>query len=245
LKFGSDSAARKLGHELAVEFFQAHSDKLLANRSVVIASPYNHVHNAATVMTQHFIDRLNELLVFANGEHVEYSVVHRKVTYTADYGFMSKEKRKGLIDNDSFYLNRDFLEGKLLLFVDDVRITGTHEDKLVEILKRDNVPNEAMFLYYANYQGNSPDIEAALNFSGVRSLEDFVALTKEPHHHVIIRPIKYLLGQPPEVVSRVLGEFDDHIVSKMYHGSLAEGYYRIPHYQQNFALLVAETKRRM
>lgn len=245
LKFGCDLAAQRLGHELATEFFYAHSDKLLANRCVVISSPYNHVPNAATVMTQHFIDRLNELLVFAQGEHVEYTVIHRKVSYTNDYGFLSKEKRRGLIDNDSFYLNRDFIEGKLLLFVDDVRITGTHEDKLVEILQRDGIQNEAVFLYYANYHGNQPDIEGQLNFSGMKSLTDYVEMTKQPGHHVIIRPIKYILGQKPEALKDALPQLDDHIITKMYHGCLAEGYYKIPGYQRNFGILAAEKEKRV
>lgn len=245
LKFGCDTAARNLGHELATEFFAAHSDKLLANRCVVISSPYNHVPNAATVMTMHFIDRLNELLVFARGEHVEYSVIHRKVSYTNDYGFLSKEKRRGLIDNDSFYLNRDFIEGKLLIFVDDVRITGTHEDKLVEILGRDGVDNEAMFLYYANYHGNQPDIEGKLNFSGMTGLDYYLEMSKEQDHHVIIRPIKFILGQKADVLKDALPKLADHIVIKMYHGCLAEGYYKIPGYQRAFGLLAAEKEKRV
>jgi predicted amidophosphoribosyltransferase len=244
LKFGSDQDARAMGHHLATEFFFAHGDLLLANQCVVISSPYNHLPNAATVMTKHFIDRLNELLVFAQGAHVEYTVVHRKVSYTADYGFLSKEKRRGLIDNDSFYLNRDFIKGKLLIFVDDVKITGTHEDKLTEVLQRDQVENDTMFLYFANYVGDQPDIEAALNFAAVANMADFVELTKMPNHHVIIRPIKYILSRPVDELKSTLPQFGDDIIFAMYYGCLAEGYYKIPTYQHNFAILTAEKERR-
>lgn len=244
LKFGSDQAARAMGHQLAQEFFFAHGEKLLANDVVVFASPYNYLPNAATVMTKHFIDRLNELLVFAQGKHVDYSLVHRKVSYTADYGFLSKEKRRSLIDNDSFSMNRDFIKDKLLLFIDDVRITGTHEDKLVEVLSRDGIDNEAMFLYFANYKGSQPNIEGELNFAAIKSMEDFVALTKEPNHHVIIRPIKYILSRPVEELKAALPGFSDDIVFAMYYGCLAEGYYKIPSYQANFAILTADKERR-
>jgi hypothetical protein len=244
LKFGSDQAARVMGHRLAAEFFFAHGDKLLANDIVVFASPYNYLPNAATVMTQHFIARLNELLVFSQGKHVDYSLVHRKVSYTADYGFLSKEKRKGLIDNDSFSLNRDFIAGKLLLFVDDVRITGTHEDKLMEVLQRDRIDNDAMFLYFANYTGTKADIEGQLNFAAIQAMEDFAALTKEPNHHVIIRPIKYILSRPVEELKASLPGFNDDVVFAMYYGCLAEGYYKVPSYQANFAILTAEKERR-
>lgn len=244
LKFGSDRAARTMGYELATEFFCAHGDRLLANEVVVFASPYNYIPNAATVMTKHFIDRLNELLVFAQGKHLEYSLVHRKVSYTADYGFLSKEKRKGLIDNDTFSINKDFVKGKLLLFIDDVRITGTHEDKLIEILESEGIDNEAIFLYFASYNGNQPDVEAALNFAAIKNMNDFVELTKEPNHHVIIRPIKYMLSRTKEELKQALPNFSDDMIFDMYFGCLAEGYYKIPGYQTNFALLVAEKERR-
>lgn len=238
LKFGCDRAARSMGHDLAKKFFAAHSDQIIANRIVVIPSPYNHVPNAATVMTGHFVNKLNELSVHASGRHVEYSIIHRKVSYTNDYGFLSKEKRRSLIDNDSFYMNRDFLEGKLLVFIDDVRITGTHEDKLREILERDNVQNDAAFLYFAEYYGNQPDIEGALNFSHVKSLDDYVAMTHEEDHHVIVRPLKYLLGQKSEDLRRVCTQFPISTLEKVYHGCLAEGYYKIPGYQSNFGVIV-------
>jgi len=238
LKFGSDSAARKLGHELAAGFFAAHSADILANRIVVIPSPYNHVPNAATVMTGHFVNKLNELSVLARGEHVEYSIIHRKVSYTNDYGFLSKENRRALIDNDSFYMNSKFLKGKTLVFVDDVRITGTHEDKLVEILKRDRVKNDAFFLYYGEYYGNQPDIEGQLNFSFVKSLDDYLGLSHEHGHHVIVRPLKYLLKQDQQTLRRVCQDFPFHTLEKVYHGCLAEGYYRIPDFQKNFGVIV-------
>lgn len=244
LKFGSDLAAKEMGHELAREFFHAHADAILANRCVVISSPYNFIENAATLMTKHFINKINEMSVNSRGEQVEYSIIHRKVSYTNDYGFLSKEKRKGLIDNDSFYLNRDFIEGKLLIFIDDVRITGTHEDKLKEILIRDGIKNDAFFLYFANYNGNSPSIEADLNFSSVKNLEDYVELTKEDGHQVIIRPIKYMLGQKLDVLAGALKQFTNEFIEKLYFGCFAEGYHKIPNYQPQFGLIVAEYNNR-
>ncbi len=245
LKFGSDQAARKMGHQLADSFFAAHAPDLLANRHVVISSPYNHVPNAATVMTKHFVDKLNQHLVFARGEHVEYSITHRKVSYTSDYGFLSKDQRKGLIDNDSFYLNRDFIQDKTLILVDDIRITGTHEDKLREILIRDNVANDAYFLYFAEYFGKSAEIEAQLNFSAIDSLDDYYKLSQEPNHHIIIRPIKYILSRDPYELGLVIKTLvTDRMLDEIYFGCLAEGYYKLPNYQENFKVIVDEKNRR-
>jgi hypothetical protein len=237
LKFGSDIAARKFGYALAKSFFEKYSDKLMANDCVVIPSPYNFVKNAATLMTLHFVDALNELLVDANGNNVEYSIIHRKVSYTNDYGFLSKEKRKGLIDNDNFYLNKAFLKGKFLIFIDDVKITGTHEEKLKEVLADNKMRNEVAFLYFAEYFGDDPSIEAKLNFAGINSLWDYKDLSEEPNHQIIIRPIKYVLSQDGHTFQQVLSSFSKDKLYEIYLGSLAEGYYKIEKYQANLKLL--------
>lgn len=237
MKFGSDQDAKAMGYTLADRFFVQHSEILMANRCVVIPSPYNFVMNAATLMTHHFIDRLNEHIVNANGEHVEFSIIHRKVSYTNDYGFLSKEKRKGLIDNDTFFVNRGFLKGKLLIFIDDVKITGTHEEKLREVLHEQRIKNDAMFLYFAEYLGDQPDIEAKLNFSAISGLDDYVELMNDPENHVIIRPIKYLLSRNSHDLEKAMGRLPKKVLQKIYSGCLAEGYYKIPQYQANFAVI--------
>ena len=244
LKFGCDASAKQMGYELAREYFAKHSVDLIANKVVVLPSPYNYVKNAATILSEHFVNALNSLLVEACGKHVEFSIIHRKVSYTNDYGFLSKAKRKGLIDNDSFYINHDFLKGKLLVFIDDVKITGTHEDKLREILVRDGIHDNVHFLYYAQYFGDSPSIEADLNFAAIKTPSDYVKLTETPKHHIIVRPIKYVLGLDASICIDIVSKMSDDTISQIYHGCLAEGYYKIPKYQKSFSIVSSEHQNR-
>lgn len=238
LKFGCDVVARKFGWELADTVFREQAPLLLANKCVVIPSPYNFVQNAASVLARHFANRLNHHLVQANGVPVEWSVIHRKVSYVSDYGFLPKEQRRALIDNDEFHFNAEFVEGKVLLFVDDVVITGTHEDKLREIMDKAKMTNPSLFLYYGEaLPGVAPETEAKLNFAGIQSIEDYVELSKRDNHHVIVRPIKFLMTQPREKFMWVLKALSAHKIFEIYHGALGEGYHRIPSYQENFQLL--------
>jgi hypothetical protein len=239
LKFGSNAIAKKFGCELADDTFFKYADILLANSVVVIPSPYNHVENAATIMTRHFVDRLNHLLVNANGSHVEYSTIHRKISYISDYGFLNKEQRKGLIGNDSFFLNKDFYKDKLVIFVDDVRITGSHEEKLQEILGTEDIYNDRMFLYYADYRGNSPEVEAQINFAGIKDIWDYIDLSVEEGHNIIVRPIKYILSRNAADFNQLLTALPSSKREKIYSGALGEGYYKVPAYQENFNKLKA------
>lgn len=236
LKFGSDHVAKKFGYELATKVFHDHAPLLLANKCVVIPSPYNYVQNAASIMARHMCDRLNHYLVHANGIPVEWSVIHRKVSYTNDYGFLAKEQRRALIDNDEFHFNSNFVEGKVLLFVDDVVVTGTHEDKLCEIMDKAKMTNPSLFLYYGEAEKDiPPETEAGLNFAGIQTLEDYTKLTNEPNHHIIVRPIKFLLSRPIEELELALGAMTTEKVRQLYFGCLGEGYHRIPLYQEGFA----------
>ncbi|THK33542.1 hypothetical protein EHS39_35650 [Ensifer sp. MPMI2T] len=147
LKFGCDEAAREMGYQIADAFFQNNAPALLDSRSLMISSPYNFVPNAATIMTMHLLNRLNSHIVDAKGNHVEYATVPRKISYVNDYGLLSGEHRKSLIAGDRFYFNSQHFEGRCLLFVDDVKITGTHENRLVELMHEQQLKNKTFFLY--------------------------------------------------------------------------------------------------
>lgn len=237
MKFGDDGVAKAFGTHLAEKFYADHGATLLSNRCLVIPSPYNFVPNAATIMTGHFVNRLNELLVEANGDHVEYATIPRKVSYINDYGFLPKEQRRALIDNDEFYIPRAYFEGRLLIFIDDVKITGTHEDKLVEMLAKHGLTNDAFFLYYGRYTGNDPAIESKINFAAVNNLEQYGKIIDKPGNHLIVRPIKYLLSQELDAFRLFISRRSHQFRAKLFHACLNEGYYKIPSYQANFQAL--------
>lgn len=239
LKFGSDYAAKKFGYELADAFFMEYGSEILEERLVIIPSPYNNIENAATIMSKHFMNRINHHLITNGGVATEWDTIHRKVSYIKDYGFLDQQTRKALIDGDEFYCNEKFWEGKTLVFIDDVNITGTHENKLKEILDNNNITNNTFFLYFAKYLNGSvgANIEAAINFAFVTSTEKFIELTHEPHHHCIVRPIKYLMSQELEHFKIVISQLPEKYISELYYGCLAEGYDKIDTYDSTFKFL--------
>lgn len=238
LKFGSNQAAKRMGRDLAVSFFQAHQTRLEREQFVVIPSPYNYVKNAATVLSEHFVDYLNCLLSAVGGNAVEWDIVHRKVSYINDYGFLSKDDRKALIDGDTFTVNKAWWEGKNLIFIDDVNITGTHEDKLIEVLDENGVENDAFFLYYGKYEGDEANTEAALNFSAIHSIPAFIEMIKaEADAKCLVRPIKYLMSQSEVTFKVALSQLPLTYTEQLYFGCLAEGYNKIEKYNENFTFL--------
>lgn len=237
MKFGCDTSAAALGRELADTIWKQYCEVLLTNECVVIPSPYNFVPNAATVMSQYVVKRLNHHLVQANGHVVGLTTIQRRVTYTMDYGKVDQNTREALLSQDQFYFNTEYLAGKFIIFVDDVKITGTHERRIEQELSRLQLPNSRMYAYFAQYLGDRPSVESHLNFSSIRSAVDYVQMLYDSANHVIVRPIKILLScaDLPSELSKIPLRRIEEVVD----GAYGEGYHRIPAFQQNLNKLAS------
>jgi len=237
LKFGSDIVARQFGDEMAEAFYQQHRDLLITDRCVIVPSAFNVVEIAATILARHFMNRLNDLLSREGHRMVEWTTMHRTMSYVADYSFMPKEERAALLKADKLFINRDFIDGKVLLFVDDVTITGSHEHKVVAFLNEHKLKNPRIFCYYARYNGERADIEAALNQSSIVGAEEYVQLIREPGHQLVVRAVRFLLDQPIEELKAVLRFVDGAFVDKLYHACLAKEYDKQESYRAGFELI--------
>ncbi len=238
LKFGCDQAAREMGHQIADAFFEKNASTILNSRSLMIPSPFNFVPNAANVMTMHLLNRLNNHIVDAKGNHVEYATVPRKISYVEDYGFLSGEDRKLLLAGDRFYFNSQHFQGRCLLFIDDVKITGTHQNKLVQLMHEQQLENKTFFLYFARYTGDRPNIESEINFAAVKSIKDVNRIVMEPNHHTTVRKIKYILSADPDELYNDFLRFRSYrYLETLYFNCLNEGYYKIQKYQANIDLI--------
>lgn len=243
LKFGSDFVARAFGDEMAESFYLQHRDLLITDRCVVIPSAFNVVEIAATILARHFMNRLNDLLARDGHRGVEWTTMHRSMSYVADYSFLPKEERARLLEADKLFINRDFIDGKVLLFVDDVTITGTHEHKIVQFLDGLKLKNPRIFCYYARYNGERADIEAALNQSSIHSAEEYCQLIREPGHHLVVRAVRFLLDLPLDELMTVLRFVDGAFVDRLYHACLAKEYDKLEPYRAGFELIQARHDR--
>lgn len=241
MKFGCPQSAKQIAKVISSGLWQTYSDLIIANadRVVLVPSPYNFVPNAATKVTEHVCNHLNRLLVESAGSHVDMTLFHRKVSYISDYGFLSKDKRKGLIDNDQFFINTEFVKDKLLIFIDDVKITGTHEDKLKEIMQEQQLSNTCIFAYYGQYHGTSPEIESKLNFAHVKQLDHLLDMMQLPDYNITVRPLKYLLSQNINELCVKIHTIPVDCRTRIYDACLAEGYYKIPAYQKPLQCIAA------
>ena len=128
------------------------------------------------------------------------SKIYRNQTYVVDYGNLNFEERVKLISNDTYYIDKNIIDGKFCIFVDDIKITGSHELTVNKILNQYNVTGNYVFVYYAELLNKQihPNIENFYNYYAVNNrYKLFIACCYTCFHsisdilHLLYSPTKF------------------------------------------------------
>lgn len=239
-KFGDDLVASKFGRDLANGFirdFLENDD--ITEQIVVISSPYCFIPTATFAMKDHFIYQLNHWLAEQGKLVVQEAKVHRTITYKEDYGELSAEDRMKLIGNDSFHIDREFLTGKTLLFLDDIKITGSHERMILKMAKEYGLKNDMFMLYFAELANKEihPNIENFLNYHCVKSVFDLHDIINDGNFRFNTRIVKYILNCDFNSFVTFLEGQNKNFIGSLYNLALGNSYHEIESYAENFKFL--------
>ena len=239
-KFGDDAVAQKFGTALAKEFI---SSQLLKRRItkqiVVISSPYAFIPTATFAMKNYFVFELNKWLAENNLPVVQETKVNREVTYKEDYGELDADQRINLIGNDIFHIDAAFVKDKLLFFLDDIKITGSHEKMITKMLVQHGLHNETHLLYFAELTNKNihPNIENYLNYFAVKSVFDLSSIIQQERFTINTRIVKYLLNTETSPFMVFISCHSTDFLTLLYNMALGNSYHTIEAYQKNLAII--------
>lgn len=243
-KHGSKKCARKMGIELAESYidsslFQHYADHYSDKQIVVLSSPYNFVPTATYAMKDYFMSVLNTELFKNNIQPAQECKIVRGYSYVADYSTMSYHDRKKSISGDVFHVDASFLKDKYCIFIDDIRITGSHEDCVIDMLSSYEITNNivgALFMYYAikTDPAVNPSIEDALNRAYVKDLKSISRIIQEDGFLFNTRNIKFILNTPSEEFKWFLAFQKASFVETLYRLAIGNSYNKLEEFQQNF-----------
>jgi hypothetical protein len=235
-KFGDDQVAKEFGEQLAAGFISGYlQDNFIENQIVVISSPYSFIPTATFAMKNYFIHQLNRWMVDNGGLVVQEAKVHRTITYKEDYGALSAEERMSLIGNDSFHIDKHFLDHKTLLFLDDIRITGSHERMILKMVDEYQMKNDIHLLYFAELANKDihPNVENVLNYHHVKSIFDLDGIVKSGFFCFNTRIVKYILNSDFSSFSIFIANQTEDFINMLYNLALGNGYHKIEAYALN------------
>lgn len=240
-KFGDGEAANHFGHALGLAFIQQYHYQLLCKQQIVVlASPFSGIPTASFYMKNAFVKELNRYLAAEQKNVVEEAKIYRNTTYRIDYGNLSAEERIELIGNDSFYTDVNFLKDKFLIFIDDIRITGSHQKVIELMMAQQQMTNPHCFVYFAELANPDihPSIENYLNYFKVKTPDDLRSFIFSNHFCFNTRVVKFLLSAAPEIFSELMLEAPSNFTENLADWAISNTYHNIPEYLHNFNLLL-------
>lgn len=238
-KFGCKTVAKYYGYGLAEGFIEELDKAPITNQIVVVSSPYCFIPTATFAMKDYFIKKLNTYLIDKGLLPVQETKIHRTVTYKEDYGELSAEDRMNLIGADGFHIDKEFVDGKTCLFLDDIKITGSHEKVIQKMIVDNGLNITPLFLYYAELENKHihPKIENYLNYYTVKSLVDLNKIIKNDNFLLNTRTVKYILNSNFSNFKEFIHYQSDVFIDSIYHSAIGNSYHLIDDYKQNLTYI--------
>ena len=244
-KFGDGHIAESYGLHLANGFLAHHANELMSGKQVVILpSPSFAIPTASYAMAAAFKNTINRFLALNRLPVAEEAKIHRYKTYSLDYGELDADSRLNLILNDKYHLDSQFLRGKLLIFIDDIKITGSHELVIRNLLKQFELQDEiAWFLYFAQLNGEHihPRIENDLNYNYVKSIHHLGSIINSGNFKVNTRIVKYILNAEYTAFEHFITQQTALFREQLADLAISNGYHEMEEYKNNFLHLLTIT----
>lgn len=235
-KFGDKQFAEQFATELFNGFIAEFGDLLLSKDEIVILpSPYLSIPTASNFLCYYFKKSLNSFLFKNNKKASIESKIYRNQTYVTDYGNLSFDDRVKLIANDTYYIDRNFINDKLCIFVDDIKITGSHEHTVNKILDQYNVNGDFVFVYFAELVNKSihPKIENHYNYYAVKGVNEIVEVINRANFQYNTRIIKFILNLDEAQFRFLTNNISIEKRNDLFHLAISNNYHQILEYQNN------------
>lgn len=239
-KYGDDKISEQFGVDLAKGFInEVLSKQKVSNQIVVISSPYSFIPTATFAMKNYFVYELNKWLSENNLPVVQETKIHRTITYKEDYGELSAEDRMRLISNDHFHIDKSFLDQKTLIFLDDIRITGSHERMITKMIEEFELTNDAFLLYFAELTNEfiNPNFENYLNYHDIKSIFDLQNIIDSNRFEINTRIVKYLLNYDSDAFKIFIQNQTNKFIGLLNNMALGNSYHTIDEYKENLKFL--------
>jgi len=251
-KYGSLAATEWFGSRLATAFTIRHAWLAHQPRLLLAPSPHGRVPTAAAALTRAFQTSLNTARDQRGLPPAPTVQIERTIATSGDYGTLSTEERRALMAGNGLSFERfrpHGVDGAHLLVVDDVRVTGAHQNCLTRASAALPFASRT-FVYIAAFPADAPEgvdprAEDALNHAAVTTVDDLAGIARSPGFAWNVRVCKFLLGAANrERLTPFLATMTTAFVHALHHHSLADGYATMPAYRDSHRMVQDELRRR-
>lgn len=160
---------------------------------LITASAYKHVPTASNAIA----DALYSLIIKYLPEiTIEKIKIQRQRLFPSDYGSLDEQQRQDLMRQTDLYIDLQKVKDKNLIVIDDVWVTGSHEQRIREMLGKTQV-TKVYFVYVGQCRPTVvPNIEHRLNHEWVKTVENLLYIIENEEFIINARVCKFLLSYP-------------------------------------------------
>ncbi len=237
-KYGFFPQAVQYGSLLA-EVLRARFDELEVQdheQIVLIGTPYKSLPNAAKLLTG-----VAERKLRSHGYATSVSRIYQHRLAEGDYGKLPAELRDLRNQQKKRFLDDDDFDGKHVVIVDDVRITGSIERSILSLLGHLDVLSLTIINLVRldpEVAKRDPRVEDAMNHASVHTLADLLPLMAVRDQFVLItRTVKRILEAEQSELQDFLSHLETAHLIELHHAAVDEGYSRMEQYERSFLTL--------
>jgi hypothetical protein len=227
------------GIRFANKLFSVFDEKLFDSNLdyIVYSSPFQSIPTATYSMALEFYKLLKKRAE-PLGRSVKFEKLFRDPTYTVDYGTLTKEKRLKLIGEDTFSFIKTPNQEFTLIFLDDIKVTGSHEFVLRNSIEKFKLRNHCILGYYAIVHPELPaKYEHDINEAAIGGMKDLINITQHTDFKFNTRIIKRLLISKPRDFEHVLNSLNVNQLRLILDLATSNRYHQIEAYWTNIQTL--------
>lgn len=244
-KYGSKNTAREFGYELGRKFLDSSLYLELQNKYdlsqtpiIVSSAPYKFTPTASFALKDYFVHEFNKVHALKFDRSIEEMKIYRAHSYFDEYDSMSKEARDLAITSDDFYIDKDFIEGKILFLIDDIKITGSHQIRIEQLLRSVEFSGEVVFLFYAELTGEEePQFEGFLNRKAIKDLKNISEIVREDEFIFNTRVVKFILQSTPAEFTTFIQFQSRRFNETLLHYAIGNEYFKDKAFRENILKL--------
>lgn len=230
-KYGSRFMARHYASEIA-RLVKAKFPSLLMRPFWLTSSAYKFVPTASDGLSKY----IQKSRYFSETTKVK---IARSRLFPADYGNLSQAERENIMREVDMYFELAYPTQKPedLLVIDDIRITGAHEQRLIDFANQEGF-KRIYFAYIAHLSPKAdPTTEHWLNHMAIRDLTDLWDLWQTEGCLLNARICKFLLSYPkPKSLQRFAQSLPTRFRTQIAEGMHEDGYSQMSMYTSNWKI---------
>ncbi|HKR81436.1 MAG TPA: phosphoribosyltransferase family protein [Candidatus Saccharimonadales bacterium] len=218
-KFGDGEAGNKYGTMLG-DLVLSDTTELLEDGEVYVASSaYRVAPPASESLLAPFVAAagLAAKSMDADTAFTRFKISKAKLA-TDNYAGMSFEERSRTLQSDLILPDDADFEGKHVVILDDIRVTGLREAALKQLLENAGVEHTSFYYVLNVPEGRAyPQTEAVINTRSVKTVDDVLEMACQPGFIPNVRLCKFILSQSVQELERFCTSVPREVANTVLH----------------------------